>query len=95
MESYLCFYCNMRTTIDLPDELFRHAKALSSFRGISLKTFLTLAVEHELESADLQLRPQRVSFPIVRSRHPGTATITPERIAHILEAEDSGVSPGR
>ena len=40
----------MKTTIDLPDLLFRKAKATAAERGISLKTFITEAVETRLSS---------------------------------------------
>ncbi len=40
----------MKTTIDLPDPLFRRAKATAAVNGISLKGFITRAVEQCLES---------------------------------------------
>ncbi|HEY8991063.1 MAG TPA: hypothetical protein VIM46_03735 [Luteolibacter sp.] len=40
----------MKTTIDLPDPLFRRAKATASERGISLKSFITNAVEQSLNA---------------------------------------------
>ena len=82
----------MRTTVDLPDDLFRSAKALSSLRGISLKALITRALEHELESATVRIRPRRVTFPIVPSTRPGSVCVSSDRIARILEAEDAGVS---
>jgi len=33
-------------------------------------------------------RKERVRFPLVRSKHPGTLDLTNERIAEILENED-------
>jgi hypothetical protein len=82
----------MRTTIDLPDDLFRHAKALSSLRGMTLKALITRAIEHELESATVQLRPRRVEFPLVPSRRPGSVAVTSDTIARILEEEECGLS---
>lgn len=38
----------MKTTVDLPDPLFRRAKATAAERGESLKTFITNAVEQSL-----------------------------------------------
>jgi hypothetical protein len=38
----------MKTTIDLPDPLFRPAKATTSSQGITLKAFITEAVETRL-----------------------------------------------
>ncbi|TVQ96991.1 MAG: hypothetical protein EA403_15435 [Spirochaetaceae bacterium] len=78
----------MRTSIDLPDDLFRSAKALSSLRGVTLKTLITRAVERELESATVQFRPRRVEFPLVRSRRPGSVAVTSNMIADLLEKEE-------
>lgn len=82
----------MRTTIDLPDRLFKMAKAISSLQGISLKQFITRAIEHELETRNLNLNSTRVSLPIVRSKNPGSVSVSTERIAALLEAEDLSVS---
>ena len=38
----------MKTTVDLPDPLFRKAKARAAEKGISLKRFITEAVENRL-----------------------------------------------
>jgi hypothetical protein len=38
----------MRTTVDLPDDLFRRTKALAALRGDSLKELIVRAVEHEV-----------------------------------------------
>ena len=35
----------MRTTIDVPDSVFREIKALAALRGVSLKRFILDAVE--------------------------------------------------
>ena len=41
----------MKTTIDIPDELFRKAKATAAMRGESLREFITGALERRLETA--------------------------------------------
>lgn len=38
----------MKTTVDLPDPIYRRAKARAAERGVSLKTFITDAVESSL-----------------------------------------------
>ncbi len=38
----------MRTTIDIPDALFRRAKAIAAARGVTLKQIIVNAVEHEI-----------------------------------------------
>jgi hypothetical protein len=38
----------MKTTLEMPDELFRRAKATAAQRGQSLKQLVTAALEREL-----------------------------------------------
>ena len=38
----------MKTTIELPDAMFRQAKALASTRGVTLKQLLTEALDGQL-----------------------------------------------
>ena len=83
----------MRTTIDLPNELFRKAKAISSLKGITLKSFITAALEHELELNTLGLEPKKVRLPLVPSKKPGSIEVDSYKIAELLEHEDSGVYP--
>lgn len=40
----------MKTTLEMPDELFRRAKTLAAKRGLSLKQLVTTALERELEA---------------------------------------------
>jgi len=89
----MCEYVNMRATIDLPDALFRRAKAVSSLRGTTLKEFITQAVEHELTGSSLMLESRRVEFPLVHSKRPGSIRVTPDLVASLLEREDVDVSP--
>jgi hypothetical protein len=38
----------VKTTVELPDELFRRAKAMAATQGMSMKTLLSEAVEERL-----------------------------------------------
>ncbi len=42
--------CGMRTTIDLPEPLFKSLKLLTLQKGVSLKTFITQALEAALQA---------------------------------------------
>ncbi len=42
----------MKTTIEIPDELFRRAKATAALRGESLKDVVANALEEHLERED-------------------------------------------
>jgi len=41
----------VKTTIDLPDPLFRRAKATAAVEGVTLKHFITQAVAQKLDAA--------------------------------------------
>ncbi|HUQ95908.1 MAG TPA: hypothetical protein VM120_29795 [Bryobacteraceae bacterium] len=61
----------MRTTIDLPDHLFRRTKALAAVRGSSMKELIVRAVEREVNgetSNHLSSSNRRVVFPLVHLR---------------------------
>ncbi len=41
----------MKTTLEIPDPIFRRAKSVAAERGIALRVFVTEAVEEKLASA--------------------------------------------
>lgn len=43
----------MKTTLDIPDKIFRQAKARAALRGISLRQFVTEALEKRISSTAL------------------------------------------
>ncbi len=49
----------MRTTVDLPDELFRQVKARAALDGLKLKDLITQYVEHGLAHANCEGQAQR------------------------------------
>jgi hypothetical protein len=54
----------MRTTVELPPELFRRAKARAAARGESLKTLLTRAVAAEVGRDRGTVVRRRVKLPL-------------------------------
>ena len=59
----------MRTTIDMPDALYRKTKAIAALRGVSMKDVITSAVEREVAAvpAPKKAKPHYVKLPIIRS----------------------------
>jgi len=56
----------MKTTVDLPDPLFRRTKATAAAEGVSLKHFITQAVEQRLGAApQVNMRKFLASLPRV------------------------------
>jgi len=73
----------MRTTVDVPDPVFRKMKATAALRGVSLKEFLLIAVEHEMEKKPAK-KEHRVKLPLIRSKRPGTLNLTNAEIEDLL-----------
>jgi hypothetical protein len=65
----------VRTTIDLPDPLFRELKAVAAKRGTSLKMVVRTAVEEEIRKAERKAG-RRLKFPLLSSQEPGSLKIT-------------------
>ena len=82
----------MRTTIDIPDLLFREIKAKASQRGEALKTFMLRAAQAELEAVSTNTG-KPVRLPLVQSKETSYG-LTPERIAALQEDEDLEVLAG-
>ena len=77
----------MRTTIELPTPLFRNAKAAVAARGITLKEFITEAVQRALASPSEARRMEHP--PVPRGKRTIRARSNRE-IAALLEDEDLG-----
>jgi hypothetical protein len=65
----------MRTTIDMPDQLFRELKAIAARRGTSLKAVIRTAVEEEIRKQEAKAG-RRLKFPLLSSREPGSLNLT-------------------
>ena len=59
----------MKTTIELPENTFRQAKAVAAITGVTLKRFFTDAVEHQLG---------RYAAGRANSRETGSGGVLPE-----------------
>ena len=57
----------MRTTIDIPDALYRKTKATAALRGVSMKELVARAIEREVsEAVPAKGKPHHVKLPIIR-----------------------------
>ena len=62
----------MRTTVDLPDNLFREAKAQAALEGVPLRDLIEAGVRLALAQRASPRRGKRVQFPLHRSKKPGS-----------------------
>ncbi|MDX1654466.1 MAG: DUF2191 domain-containing protein [Candidatus Competibacteraceae bacterium] len=61
----------MRTTVDLPDDLLRRAKAQAALEGIRLRDLLERGLRLALSQPPGSDQPRRVDFPLLHSSQPG------------------------
>jgi hypothetical protein len=59
----------MRTTIDLPDDLFRRVKVTAALRGVSLKSLIIEALEKQTEPEAPPVPAKKRPFPVVHLKH--------------------------
>jgi hypothetical protein len=59
----------MRTTLDIPDHLFKRVKLRSVHESITLKQFLNRAIERELESPPKSAQPKSAAWTIPVAPH--------------------------
>jgi hypothetical protein len=67
----------MRTTIDLPDTLYRHIKARAALEGVPVKTLVGALLQRGLAMGEPQGRPARS-----RSEPPTIVVQAPFPLAH-------------
>jgi hypothetical protein len=83
----------MRTTIDLPDDLFRQVKAKAALSGMNLKDLITRYIEQGMREEDTTAAAQprqRSPLPLIREAITGKTISALSRtdLAEIELAED-------
>lgn len=73
----------MRTTVDIPDRLYRRLKSKAAEEGQSVKELILRGVERELKLASRQ-PANFVSSPLIRSKRPGTLVLDNAKIFEII-----------
>ena len=73
----------MRTTVDIPDPLYRRLKAAAALRGSTVKQILIHLIEKELQGT-APPRKGRLRLPLIESDRPGSLRLTNAQIHEIL-----------
>ena len=83
----------MKTTVEIPDDLFREAKATAARNGSKLKDLVAEGLRLALGQVPTARR--RLRFPLIAGR-PGAAPLTAARVDAVEAAEDRHhARPGR
>ena len=63
----------MRTTIELPEGIYRQAERVARMQGVTIEEFIVRAFERELGAeSPPPSRPKRVTLPLIPSKEPNT-----------------------
>jgi len=73
----------MRTTVDIPDPLYRELKSRAAREGCSVKELILRGVEGELQ-VQRKTRRKRIALPLIPSKRPGTLEIDNAKIFEII-----------
>jgi hypothetical protein len=73
----------MRTTVDIPDSLYRELKSKAAKEGITVKKLILRGVEVELHASGKPAR-KKLELPLLESNEPGTLHLDNERIFEII-----------
>jgi hypothetical protein len=74
----------MRTTVDIPDPIYRQLKSRAALQGCSVKELLLRGVEAELNDARTRRAKGRITLPVLRSKRPGWLRLSNKTINEIL-----------
>jgi hypothetical protein len=68
----------MRTTIDLPDELYRDVKARAALEGLSMRDYMIAALRARRAETAPKMRPlqKKSPFPLIRLKHTKTLDLS-------------------
>jgi hypothetical protein len=73
---------SVRTTVDIPDPLYRELKGKAASEGTSVKELILRGVEQQLRGQGH--RSKQVVLPIVPSRRPGSLSLDNDKIFEII-----------
>jgi hypothetical protein len=73
----------MRTTVDIPDALYRELKSRAAREKVSVKKLILRGVLVQLRERKAK-RNRRIKLPIIRSKNPGTLEIDNAKIYDLI-----------
>ena len=77
----------MKTTIEIPEKLFRQAKSQAALEGLSLREFFLRGLQLALQTPPKTTGQRRANFPLVKTQL-GAPRLTDEQVAEALDADE-------
>ena len=74
----------MRTTVDIPDPVYRQLKAKAALRGCSVRELILSGVKAELKGAVSEKPGKKFKLPLIESKHPGRLNLTNKMINELI-----------
>lgn len=69
----------MRTTVDIPDEIYRRLRVKAAQEGKPVRQIVMRGIQRELAGAE-ENPVRKLQLPLIRSSRPGTLELTNEQI---------------
>jgi hypothetical protein len=73
----------MRTTVDIPDPIYRELKSRAGLEGKTVKELIVRSVSVTLQT-EAPPKRRRLKLPIIHSKVPGTLKIDNEQIYDLI-----------
>jgi hypothetical protein len=80
----------VKTTLEIPDDLFRAAKAKAAMEGTKLKDLVAAGLRHVVHGPASRAPSRRVRLPLVHSAKPGSLDLSGEDLARMEARIDAG-----
>lgn len=68
----------MRTTVDIPDPIYRELKSQAAMEGRSVKELILLRVVRPAQNGVDQR--EKIKFPAIKAKNPGSLKLGPEGV---------------
>ncbi len=83
----------MRTTVEIPDDLYRQAESKAAREGIPVGDLIAQGLRLALGKSPLP-KGRRISFPLHHSNHPGALSVETVRAAQQAAANQEDAARG-
>jgi len=74
----------MKTTIEVDPILYKRLKRFAAEAEKPIRAIIQIAIEHEISGAHALSQKRRVQFPLLKSNHPATLSLSNAQIEEFL-----------